>query len=194
MLAIYIAVTFTSFAQVNIEDLVRPGTKLVYAVESRGMKYDFIVTVKQLTPVVVFNWEMTEPANISGTIIHTEKGMQSARTMFNFFRPGEKTLDDETSCVWLSNEVYTGMYHKDGTGISTDVGAPQRTFTKTNDDSLKVTVNGKKQILIESMAIEVGNSGKSNNEDFFTFSSSSKMPIIYKFKGSFYIELRAINN
>jgi hypothetical protein len=35
-----------SNAQVRLEDIVKPGTQLIYGVESDGNKYDFIVTLK----------------------------------------------------------------------------------------------------------------------------------------------------
>ena len=49
-----------SFAQVNLQTLVKPGTKLIYAVEAGAQKYDFIVTVKALVPALIFDWEMTK--------------------------------------------------------------------------------------------------------------------------------------
>src|SRR4249919_2984659 len=82
-----------SFAQVNIQTLIKPGSKLIYAVEANGIKYDFIVTVKALVPALVFDWEMTDRAGNSGTITHTPTAMVSANTMYNYFSPGPKALD-----------------------------------------------------------------------------------------------------
>ena len=76
-------------AQVKLETIVKPGTKLIYAVESGSKKYDFIVTVKKLSPLV-FDWQMTDPVNTSGTITHTAKAMISANTMYNFFSADPK--------------------------------------------------------------------------------------------------------
>jgi hypothetical protein len=42
--------TSATFAQANLQALVKPGTKLIYAVEANEQRYDFIVTVKKLTP------------------------------------------------------------------------------------------------------------------------------------------------
>ena len=55
-----------SFAQVNLQTLIKPGTKLIYAVEAGAEKYDFIVTVKALVPALVFDWEMTNDKKSSG--------------------------------------------------------------------------------------------------------------------------------
>ena len=103
-------------AQVKLEDIVKPGTKLIYGVNANGSTYDFIVTVVKLKPAVEFKWEMTAPINIEGTIIHTAKAMKSGNTMYNYFSPGSKTLDDNTLSVWLSQNVFEGM-NKTGKGI-----------------------------------------------------------------------------
>ena len=92
-----------SFAQVNLQTLVKPGTKLIYAVEAGAQKYDFIVTVKALVPALIFDWEMTNDNKNAGTITHTATAMMAANTLYNYFTPGAKTLDDNTLSVWLSN-------------------------------------------------------------------------------------------
>jgi len=95
-----------SFAQVNLQSLVKPGTKLIYAVEANGEKYDFIITVKALLPALVFDWQMTNDANSNGTITHTAQAMISANTMYNYFAPGQKTLGDDMISVWLSKNSW----------------------------------------------------------------------------------------
>ena len=98
-----------SFAQVRLEGLVKPGTKLIYAVESGEQKYDFIVTVKALLPALIFDWQMTDPVNTSGTITHAAAAMVAAVTMYNYFSPGSKMLDDNSISVWLSKNSLTGL-------------------------------------------------------------------------------------
>ena len=98
-----------SFAQVNLQTLVKPGTKLIYAVEAGEQKYNFIVTVKTLVPALVFDWEMTNDNKSSGTITHTATAMIAGNTMYNYFSPGTKALDDNTLSVWLSKNIFTGL-------------------------------------------------------------------------------------
>ncbi|MBK8519366.1 MAG: hypothetical protein IPL54_00320 [Chitinophagaceae bacterium] len=98
-----------SFAQVNLQTVIKPGTKLMYAVEAGAQKYDFIVTVKTLVPALIFDWEMTNDNKSSGTITHTAAAMITGNTMYNFFSPGTKMLDDNTLSVLLSKNTFTGL-------------------------------------------------------------------------------------
>ena len=82
--------TAATFAQANLQALVKPGTKLIYTVQANEQRYDFIVTVKKLTPAVEFDWEMTESASGKGSIIHTPEAMLTGNTMYNYFSPGIK--------------------------------------------------------------------------------------------------------
>ena len=97
------------FAQVNLQSLIKPGTKLIYAVEANEQKYDFIVTVKALAPALIFDWEMTDRVNNNGTITHTSTAMISANTMYNYFAPGSEILSDDMISVWLSKNTFTAL-------------------------------------------------------------------------------------
>ena len=140
--ALLIASIF-AFSQLKLETLVKPGTKLVYAVEAGSKKYDFIVTVKKLSPLV-FDWKMTDPVNTSGTIIHTAKAMISANTMYNFFSPGSKKLDDKTMSVWLSKSSFAGVM-KAGKGIMMKMNTdapPKKMGAFTGALLLEILVDG----------------------------------------------------
>jgi hypothetical protein len=191
-----------SFAQVNIQSLIKPGTKLVYAVEANGQKYDFIVTVKTLTPAVVFDWEMTDRANNNGTITHTATAMVSANTMYNYFSPGIKTLDDNTLSVWLSKNTFTGLT-KGGKHVmmkmNTNEGFKKMGTSENDDDDedeeseLKIIVNGEKETIEEEIAQELNEEGKPVAEGaLFSFYNSAKMPIILRMKNGFHIVLKEI--
>ena len=114
-LSAFVVLTGTVFAQANLQALIKPGTKLIYGVVSGDQKYDFMVTVKKLVPAVEFDWVMTEPASISGSIVHTPAAMMTGNTMYNLFKPGPLTLDDQTLSVWLSKTVFAGL-KKEGKG------------------------------------------------------------------------------
>jgi len=185
-----------SFAQVNIQGLVKPGTKLIYAVETNEQKYDFIITVKTLTPALVFDWEMTDHANNNGTITHTPQAMISANTMYNYFAPGPKTLDDNTISVWLSKNIFTGLM-KPGKGIMMKMNtgeAPKKMGTyKEDPDELHIIVNGEKETVEEELAKELNEEGQPTGDDsFFTFNNSAKLPIILRMRNGFYIVLKEI--
>ena len=188
-------ICFTSFAQVNLQSLVKQGTKLIYAVESNGQKYDFIVTVIALAPALVFDWEMTDRENNNGKITHTAQAMISANTMYNYFAPGVKTLDDEMISVWLSKNSFTGLTKgKKSIMMKMNTGdAPKNMGTYTDSKELKILVNGEKETVEEEIASELNNEGKpTGNESFFTFNNSAKMPVILRMQNGFYIALKEI--
>jgi hypothetical protein len=187
--------SFFSFGQVTLESLVKPGTKLIYAVVSGEQKYDFIVTVKALTPALVFDWQMTDPINTSGSITHTTQGMTSANSMYNLFSPGPKTLDDNTISVWLSKNTYAGLIKPNkGVMIKMNTGeSPRKMGTYSDETEIKIIVDGEKETVEEHMVKELNEAGEPTvAEDYFTFYKSAKMPIILRMQNGFYIALKEI--
>ncbi len=192
-----IIVSLFSFAQARLEGLVKPGTKLIYAVDAGEQKYDFIVTVKALTPALVFDWQMTDPVNTIGTITHTANAMISANTMYNYFATGVKTLDDNSISVWLSKNMFTGL-SKGGRNVmmKMNTGEPLKkmgTAEKEEESELKIIVNGEKETIEEELAQELNEEGHPITEGaFFSFYNSVKMPVVLRMKNGFTITLREI--
>lgn len=185
-----------SFAQVNVQTLIKPGTRLIYAVEANEQKYNFIVTVKALVPALVFDWEMTEPVNNRGTITHTAAAMVSANTMYNFFSAGPKTLDDNTLSVWISKNVFTGLT-KGAKSVMMKMNTneqPQKMGgAKEDPDELHILVDGEKETVEEFTAKQLNEAGGPAGDDvYFSFANSAKMPIILRMKNGFYIGLKEI--
>ena len=195
LLPVLLIISIHSFAQVTLESLVKPGTKLIYAVEANEQKYDFIVTVKALVPGLVFDWQMTDPINTNGTITHTAAAMISANTMYNYFSPGAKILDDNSISIWLSKNTLAGLM-KQGKGIMIKMNtgdAPKKMGMYIDNKELKIIVNGGKETVDEEMAKELNAEGQPTGDDtFFTFYKSAKMPIILRMRNGFYIALKEI--
>lgn len=184
-----------SFAQVTLESLVKPGTKLIYAVDAGEQKYDFIVTIKVLVPALVFDWQMTDPINTNGTITHTATAMIAANTMYNYFSPGTKTLDDNSISIWLSKNTLAGLMKQNkGIMMKMNTGdASKKMGTYTDNKELKIIVNGEKETVDEEMAKELNAEGQPAGDDiFFTFYKSAKMPIILRMRNGFSITLKEI--
>lgn len=194
---LFLSLTFLSFAQVNLQTLIKPGTKLIYAVEAGAQKYDFIVTVKTLVPAVVFDWQMTNDNKSSGTITHTAPAMVSGNTMYNYFSPGAKTLDDNTLSVWLSKNTFAGLTK--GTKsvmlkMNTNEEARKMSVNAEEDpEELKIIVDGEKET-VEEFIVKDMNAANAPAEDqvYFTFATSAKMPIILRMKNGFFITLKEI--
>ena len=186
-------------AQVKLENIVKPGTKLIYAVEAGGKKYDFIVTVKDLKGSS-FDWEMTDPVNISGTIIHTPKALANANTMYNFFQPGTKKLDDKTLSVWLSKKVYEHLSKTAGKPIKIYVYGPGKDpldmGTFTGSVPLEVIIDGKTENISTELVKPLVLSGRDyvpdDKDEFFSFYDSPSFPIILRLNLDFSISLKEI--
>lgn len=184
------------FAQVNLQTLVKPGTKLIYAVEAGAEKYDFIITVKALVPALVFDWEMTNEKKSIGTIAHTAAAMISANTLYNFFSPGAKTLDDNTLSVWISKNTFTGLTKGSKAvmlKMNTNESPKKMGVTKEDPTELKVIINGEKETVEEFTANDL-NALNAAPEDqvYFTFATSAKIPIILRMKNGFSITLKEV--
>ena len=192
----FLSLSFLSFAQVNLQTLVKPGTKLTYAVEAGEQKYNFIITVKALVPALVFDWEMTDRANNKGTITHTAAAMITGNTLYNYFSPGAKTLDDNTLSVWLSKNTFTGLTK--GTKsvmlkMNTNEAPKKMGVTKEDPDELKIIVNGEKETVEEFTATDMNATNAPAAEQvYFTFANSPKTPIILRMRNDFYITLKEI--
>ncbi len=196
-LPVFLLIAGTAFAQANLQALIKPGTKLIYGVVSGDQKYDFIVTVKKLVPAVEFDWVMTEPASISGSIVHTPTAMMTGNTMYNFFKPGPLTLDDQTLSVWLSKAVFAGL-KKEGKGImmkmNTDAQLKRMGIYSDDDHEFHILVDGEKDTVEEELAAELNDEGAPVKKDelFFSFYDNAKMPIILRMKNEFFIALKEV--
>lgn len=192
----FLSASIFSFAQVNLQSLIKPGTKLIYAVEAGEQKYDFIVTVKALVPALVFDWEMTNDNKSNGTITHTAPAMIAANTLYNYFSPGAKTLDDNTLSVWISKNSFTALTK--GTKsvmlkMNTNEAPKKMGVTQEDPTELKILVNGEKETIEEFTASDL-NAVNAPAEDqvYFSFAKNAKMPIILRMKNGFYISLKEI--
>lgn len=191
-----LVLSILSFAQVNLQTVIKPGTKLIYAVEAGEQKYDFIVTVKTLVPALVFDWEMTNDNKSSGTITHTAPAMIIGNTMYNYFSPGAKTLDDNTLSVWISRNTFIGLTK--GTKnvmLKMNINEAPKKMGVIKDDpaELKIIVNGEKETVEGFTANDLNATGApAEDQVYFTFSNSPKMPIILRMKNGFSIALKEI--
>lgn len=197
-LLLFIATVFSvfSFAQINLQALIKPGAKLTYAVEANQQNYYFIVTVKALTPALVFDWEMTDPVNTRGTISHTATAMVSASTMYNYFSAGSRSLDDNTLSVWLSRNVFTGLTKGNRSAMirmNTNESPQKMGVLEEDPAELNILVDGEKETVEEFTAKQLNEAGAPAGDDvFFSFASSAKMPVILRMKNGFYIALKEI--
>lgn len=193
----FLLFTAATFAQANLQALVKPGTKLIYAVEANEQRYDFIVTIKKLTPAVEFDWEMTESAAGKGSIIHTAEAMLTGNTMYNYFSPGIKKLDDQTLSVWLSKSTFAALKKEDRGAMikmNTDASLKKMGTYSEEESELHVVIDGEKETIEEELVAELNEEGApvAKEETFFSFFDSAKLPIILRMRNGFYIVLKEV--
>lgn len=184
---------------VRLEDVLRPGTRLVYGVESRGMEYDFIVTIKNASGAGGFSWQMTAPVNLMGTVVHSQKALQSGNRMYNYFHGGTDSLDDATLSVWVSRLAcrtlvqagipFTMYLHGDN-------NPPTPVSSSGRATDLEVLVNGRavsiRELLVRPHNQPAAVSSGSTAEQFFTIYPSPSLPLILRMSIGFYIGLKEI--
>jgi hypothetical protein len=112
--------------------------------------------------------------------------------MYNFFSPGTKTLDDNTLSVWISKNTFTSLTK--GTKsvmlkMNTNEEAKKLSVTEEDPEELKIIVDGEKETVEE---ITAKDNAVGEDQVYFTFAKSPKMPIILRMKNGFYIALKEI--
>lgn len=186
-------------AQVALEQVLQPGSQLIYEVDANGSKYNFIVTIKDLEGLS-FDWEMTAPVNKKGTINHTKTALAGATLMYNMFQAGTKTLDNKTLSVWLSQKVYQFLTTKTGQPVKIGMYGtekpPMNMGTYTAQLSTLVMIDGEEVSLPEELVKELVKEGKDYipgaGDEFFTFYPSPKLPIILRMNAGFTISLKSV--
>jgi hypothetical protein len=122
---------------------LKVGTRMTYGVEFSGQNYDFIVTVKQLGPDLVFDYEMTAPANKKGNVTIRAKALVDADKMNNMFGGGPMVLEDKTT-VWIA-QTFVKEYRAKELSHRIDTGSGYEIFLPPDapDKTYKATVDGK---------------------------------------------------
>lgn len=187
---------------IDLEKEIKPGAKLRYLITiNDSMAYNFIVTVKKLTPAVEFNWEMDKEVPSAGSVLNSPKAMQSAIYLQNYFQEGKQKLDDKTVSVWLSKKLFNFFSISKGKITQVGLYGPGQPLVQMASDKnytgSSVLFNGDvvniKTISVYSKKKE-GNKWKSDGEGSFSFYPSSKMPLIIYMKTKFVVSLEEINN
>jgi hypothetical protein len=189
-----------SIAQERLEQLVKPGTKLMYRIDLKVKSYDMRVVVKSLNPFV-FDYEIIDSLNARGTITHTKGGISNGVILHNNFTAGNKVLDEKTTSLWLSDRVYSNlskhkrrpikMFLNGLSGEQSNIG-----FAKGEKDFM-VRVNGKQITIQQEYAkpkIKFNRNFETTGEEYFSYYNSAKLPLILKMRTNFYIELLDIIN
>lgn len=100
---VLIFISTTLFSQEPYK--MKVGDQLVYHVEAGESEYDFIATPTQLNPKgISFDYKMTAPANVNGTINMNAEALKKSFAMYNQFSGGKVNLSKEIS-VFVSKSM-----------------------------------------------------------------------------------------
>ncbi|MCD6010931.1 MAG: hypothetical protein K0Q79_793 [Flavipsychrobacter sp.] len=193
----FLCAAITGHAQVKLEEIVKPGTKLIYTVKAYGDTYDFIVTVKDLKGSS-FDWEMTNSSKMHGTIHHTDKALQNGFKMFNYFQTEERTLDDVTLSVWLSQKIIKALIKGDAIKICMNSPtAEPATMKQFMDGEYAIKVDGNGYKMYDKW-VKPAKKVKDKwiidptSDDNFTYYNSATLPIILRMHTDFELALREV--
>ena len=188
-----------AIGQVKLEDIVKSGSILKYGVEAGVVEYDFIVTVKDKRGTS-FDWEMTAPANIKGSIIHTKKALAEGYYMWNFFEAGTKKLDDKTLSIWLSQKQFKFL-SVDAPPTNVGIygpGKPVVTMLNAQENDFSVLIDGK-MVNIHEREVrpmirpqEGYIMADTASQIYFTYNNSASFPIILRMRCNFFIYLKSV--
>lgn len=94
------------------------GSDLLYEVNAEGEKYSFDLNINQFsTNYISFDWDMD--GTRSGTVSMTQKPLETATKLMNYFTGGYSELKDETS-VWISQQLFKDL--KTGKTVEINLG------------------------------------------------------------------------
>jgi hypothetical protein len=121
---------------------LKVGSKMIYAVNFQGKKYDFTVTIKSMKPNMVFDYKMSAPVSKNRTVTILQGAMDSAIELYNYFSGGPLTLKTKTS-VFLSRKNFTKILEGGRTNIKIGPGKDTGSFHSDSMDTQEYKINGK---------------------------------------------------
>lgn len=115
------------------------GDTLVYEVNTGGKSYDFIAVLKTYdlsSKGFSFDWMMSDPVNLSGTVTVTAEAYLNSRSYINRFAGGALTMKDACT-VFFTYENFMDMPEKE-TKLTLD--GEEETFYRPDSDEVPFNV------------------------------------------------------
>ncbi len=162
---------------------LKNGSSLSYHVVFNAIEYDFIVDSLTLAADVSFNWKMTEPMVMDGSILIKKNALDTATSFYNYFSGGNLVFEDKTS-IWVSKKVFKAI--KKGSSIVVDAGTGREKLLFVAKENILVNINGHQKSL-ETLK-SVTESGK-----IIWILNNPANPIIIKMNLGWTIVLKEVN-
>ncbi len=172
------------------ETYLKAGTKLVYAIERDGKKYDLNIQILGLTPDVRFRWDMTAPMNKNGIMTLMPDARESAGGIITNLGEGMVNLHDLTA-IWLSNTLMDKIKNAGGILMTVDGNALACKVMHDTPSPLQVLIDGKDAQL---STITIHNGMTDATKKTITVLDSKDFPIIVQMNMGWTMTLKSITN
>lgn len=166
------------------------GDTLVYEVNAAGNVYDFIAVLKTYdlsAKGFSFDWMMTDPVNLSGTVTVTADAYLNSRTYINRFAGGSLTMKDACT-VFFTYENFMDMPEKE-TKLTLD--GEEETFYRPDSDDVpfKIKIGGENYTLD---AFKINNKKDGQGDKTIVIQGISSHALILEMDLGFKIRLKEV--
>ncbi len=188
-------------AQVNLEEIIKPGTQLHYLYYPSGDSnaYNLSITIKNLYPVPVFEWQLDLIPSKKGVITHSAAEMKTGSSFYYFFREKAPLSKPGSLTLWLSQQLFMKLTNDNSAPVNVGLYGKNKppVAMKTFKDAVEFSylLDGKVIAIKEKLVKRVEQNGKEkagSDSGFFTFNNSAKLPLIMRLHAGFYLELQEI--
>ena len=132
-------ISVAAVAQKKIKDWPKTGDTLVYEITVGYKQYNFIVKNLKIDNNIVFDWEMTKPNELIGSLVISAHALDTATAQKNYFQDGERFIENRT-CIWISKRVYQAIKKKETIRINPGNGPTPLNYKSKQE--LTVLING----------------------------------------------------
>lgn len=166
------------------------GDTLVYEVNAAGNVYDFIAVLKTYdlsAKGFSFDWMMTDPVNLSGTVTVTADAYLNSRSYINRFAGGSLTMKDACT-VFFTYENFMDMPEKE-TKLTLD--GEEETFYRPDSDDVpfKIKIGGENYTLD---AFKINNKKDGQGDKTIVIQGISSHALILEMDLGFKIRLKEV--
>ena len=185
----------TSFAgnsmKPNNETYIKVGTKLVYAINKNGEKYNVTVTITSLSPTISFDWKESAPRTSKGSITMTADAIDHASGIITGSMGGALNLDKETA-IWLSKSLMSQITGEGRLVMTVDGKEMPCKTVHFNEPPTTVIINGKPT----PEATQMVHNGymEPATKRTITYLDSTDFPILVKLDFGWTMTLTSISN
>jgi hypothetical protein len=163
---------------------VNPGDILVYSIKKNNVSYDLVITVKNYTNTINFDYAIAEQS-YKGNLVIPATAVTNAVKYDTTLTPAKTELTDET-ILWLSKKNFLDIAADNQTKM--DMGTGPETFNRTKGGILKINYKGKEKLIT---VYTVENENPADKKSFLVM-NEEKNPLIVKMDFGWTITLKEV--